>query len=256
VLAGGKGCGKDTLGDFIGQHLLGASYFQNYDSTQQFWDKHDMGRFCKLFVKLEEAQGSLNRAHEAEFKARITAETMTVNPKGVSPLTTPNYIRYFLTTNEASPVKLDDMERRFVVVPCSASLIGKMDYWTDLRAKLFNPYGAYAVAMWLMEQTIAPFPRVLPKSDLHREMIDTERTTEERFAMESGPWSKDVMTPTELFQEYRSWCLENGHTPTTNSRWFGRTMAQVALDGKVGRRMLHGTSVYSRLAPVGGAGTA
>ena len=148
------------------------------------------------------------------------------------------------------------MERRFVVVPCSASLIGKMDYWTDLRAKLFNPYGAYAVAMWLMEQTIAPFPRVLPKSDLHREMIDTERTTEERFAMESGPWSKDVMTPTELFQEYRSWCLENGHTPTTNSRWFGRTMAQVALDGKVGRRMLHGTSVYSRLAPVGGAGTA
>jgi hypothetical protein len=256
VLAGGKGCGKDTLGDFIGQHLLGASYFQNYDSTQQFWDKHDMGRFCKLLVKLEEAQGSLNRAHEAEFKARITAETMTVNPKGVSPLTTPNYIRYFLTTNEASPVKLDDMERRFVVVPCSASLIGKMDYWTDLRAKLFNPYGAYAVAMWLMEQTIAPFPRVLPKSDLHREMIDTERTTEERFAMESGPWSKDVMTATELFQEYRSWCLENGHTPTANSRWFGRTMAQVALDGKVGRRMLHGTSVYSRLAPVGGAGTA
>jgi hypothetical protein len=249
ILAGGKGCGKDTLGDFIGQYLMGASYFQNYDSTQQFWDKHDMGRFCKLFVKLEEAQGSLNRLHEADFKARITAETMTVNPKGVSPLTTPNYVRYLLTTNEASPVKLDDMERRFVIIPCSSALIGNMDYWTDLRAKLFNPAGAFAVASWLMEQTPAPFPRVLPKSDLHREMIDTERTSEERFAMESGPWSKDVMTASELFQEYRLWCAEHNHTATANSRWFGRNMGQVALDGKVQRRMLHGVSVYSRNAP-------
>jgi hypothetical protein len=100
-----------------------------------------------------------------------------------------------------------------------------------------------------MEQTPAPFPRVLPKSDLHREMIDTERTSEERFAMESGPWSKDVMTASELFQEYRLWCAEHNHTATANSRWFGRNMGQVALDGKVQRRMLHGVSVYSRNAP-------
>jgi len=257
VLAGGKGCGKDTLGDFIGQFLLGEAYYQNYPQAPQFWDKHDMGRFGKLFVKVEEAMGTLNRYHEAEFKGIITSTTLTVNPKGVSPLTMPNYVRYFLTTNEASPVKLDDQERRFVIIPCGNSLIGNTDYWRNLYAKLFNPTAAYSVASWLMEQTIGAFPRVLPKSELHKEIIETERTTEERFAIESGPWSKEEMTATELFQEYRGWCLENGHTPTANTRWFGRNMGQVAMDGKVKRRMLHGVSLYRKLetvTPLGGAG--
>jgi hypothetical protein len=255
VLAGGKGCGKDTLGDFIGECLLGAAYYQNYPQAPQFWDKHDMGRFAKIFVKVEEAMGTLNRAHEAEFKGIITSTTLTVNPKGVSPLTMPNYVRYFLTTNEASPVKLDELERRFVIIPCSTELIGKMDYWRALRAKLFNPVGAYCVATWLMEQTIGVFPRVLPKSELHKEIIETERTTEERFAMEAGPWAKEELTAAELFQEYRAWCLENGHTPTINSVWFGRRISQVAMDGKILKRVLHGKTLYKRLEPVGGAGT-
>jgi putative DNA primase/helicase len=250
VLAGGKGCGKDTLGDFIGGWILGRSYYHNYTNTTQFWDPYDEARFGKIFVKLEEAQGEKNIQNEAAFKARITSEDMTVNPKGRKAMTMPNYARYFLTTNEASPVKLDDNERRFVVIPCSPELIGKMDYWRALRATLFNPAGAYSVATWLTEQTIGIFPRMLPKSELHKEIIETERTTEERFAMESGPWAKEEMTATELFQEYRSWCLEHGHTPTVNSRWFGRNLSQVAMDGKVKKRMLDGKHLYSRIATV------
>lgn len=256
VLAGGKGCGKDTLGDFIGVHLLGAAYFQDYDSTEQFWNTYDTGRFGKLFVKVQEAQGCLNRKYEANFKARITALFTTVNPKQKEALTTSNYTRYLLTTNEASPVKLDEMERRFVIIQCSPELILNKPYFDRLYSILYTPAGAYSVAMWLMEQPIGAFPRILPKSDLHKEIIDTERTTEERFAMESGPWAKDEMTATELYPEYRGWCLENGLTPTINSRWFGRHMSQVAMDGKVNRRMLDGVSRYSKkqLTPAGGAG--
>jgi hypothetical protein len=245
VLAGGKGCGKDTLGDFIGNWLLGEQYYRNYDSTAQFWDPYDNGRFGRILVKVEETEGALNRQHEAAFKARITTSMMTVNPKYEKPLTMPNYVRYLLTTNEATPVKLDDQERRFVVIQCGRGLIGNMDYWRSLHDTLFNRYGAYAVARWLMEQKLGIFPRVLPKSELHQVAVDADRSVEERFVASSEPWGKE-MTSTDLFPIYRAWCFANGEVAKASATGLGKALAQVALDGKVRRRLLGGRALWSQ----------
>ncbi len=47
ILTGGKGCGKDTLGDFISQWVLGYKYAADYDSNEQ-WAPHDIDRMNKL----------------------------------------------------------------------------------------------------------------------------------------------------------------------------------------------------------------
>jgi hypothetical protein len=247
VLAGGKGCGKDTLGDLLSL-LIGDKYTQNYDSTDQFWDKHDESRMGRIFVKLEEAVGATNRKYEAAFKARITSATMTVNPKGISPITTPNYARYMLTTNDMSPVKLDAQERRFVVIECGSSKIGDMAFWSHIRKQLFTPEGQRAVGDWLSVQPIGAFPRVLPKSEMALDMIDTEIPSEQRF-LESGEWDGHRMNVSDLFALYKSWCQLTGFASALNTQTFGRRLQQQKAEGRI--RSIHTATarMYERDAP-------
>ena len=116
VLVGPKGCGKDTLEDFIQDYLIGRDYATNYTSTEAFWDKHDCGRLNRVFAKLEEACGAINKQNEAGLKARITASLERFNEKGVKAFTAPNYCRLFITSNEGNPVPLEEKERRFLPI--------------------------------------------------------------------------------------------------------------------------------------------
>lgn len=246
VLAGGKGCGKDTLGDLL-LALLGDKYTQNYNSTNQFWDKHDEGRMGKLFVKLEEAVGVANRQNEAEFKSRITSCSMMVNPKGVAPITTPNYARYMLTTNDMTPVKLDAQERRFVVIECGRSKIGDMAFWTTVRKTLFCPEGYRAVGDWLAAQSVGEFPRVLPRSEMAQDMIDTETPSEQLF-LESSEWDGATITASDLFMMYRSWCIATGTPSALNTQTFGRRLMLQKSEGRINSKRTNTAVVYWRPA--------
>ena len=245
VMTGGKGCGKDTLGDFVSDWLIGRDYSHNYTSTAQFWDKHDVGRLNKLFVKLEEAVGYLNRSNEAQFKAIITSVTLCVNPKGVSPIITSNFNRFFLTTNEVAPVKLDEEERRFVIIPCGRSLRNKMDYWRTLRERLFTPAGARAVGDWLAQQAVGVFPRVLPRSDLAAEIIEEEKSAEQRF-FESEEWDGNDITANDLYYIFRGWCARKGIVCCKSAQSFGMRLLHIlrAGDNQLRKKKTDGGAVY------------
>jgi hypothetical protein len=250
VLAGGKGCGKDTIGDWISEYLLGRTLSHNYESNDQFWEKHDVGRLNRLFVKLEEASGVLNKKHEDDFKGRITSDTLTVNPKGQKPVTTGNYVRYFLTTNHGCPIALDEGERRFAVIHCGSELIGKMDYWNALRGngcapKLFCKEAAKAIGDWLMTLTTGSFPRVLPRSALAQDIIDATKSAEERFVF-SDAWDGQAVSAQELFVMYRMFCRENelAHAQTATS--FGTRMMNLILLHKVEKKRSKTGFVYVR----------
>jgi len=247
VLAGIKGCGKDTLGDFIGEWLIGGQYSINYDSSEQFWSPYDTGRHNRIFAKLEEASGAMNRQHEAALKARITASTITINPKNVKPFTDRNFCRLLMTTNEANPVKMDEHERRFLLIHCGGSKVGDMAYFADLRRLLFCKEGAAAVGAWLEGLSIGAFPRVLPRSALALDMIEDSKTVEVQWLESDDPWDRPEMTAGELFPAFKQWCYATGKEPTKNFVWFGRNLGQAALDMKVQRRMKDGRSIYSKL---------
>jgi hypothetical protein len=251
VLAGGKGCGKDTIGDWISEYLLGRTLSHNYENNAQFWEKHDEGRMNRLFVKLEEASGVLNKQHEDDFKGRITSDTLTVNPKGQRPVTTGNYVRYFLTTNNGCPVALDEGERRYAVIHCGSELIGKMDYWNALRGngcapKLFCKEAAKAVGDWLMGLTVGSFPRVLPRSALAQDIIDATKSAEERFTA-SDAWDGEPTSAQELFVMYREFCRDNelAHAQTATS--FGTRMMNLILLHKVEKKRTSTGFTYRRV---------
>ena len=244
ILTGRQGCGKDTLGDFISDYIIGRDYSHNYISTEQFWEKHDTGRFNKFFVKIEEASGFLNRQHIGDMKARVTSATLTINPKGQKALTTSNYNRFFMTTNEGNPVKIEDGNRRFMVTPCSAEKVGDMAFWADLRKTLFTPEGGAAIGRLLSEIDLSDFdPRVLPQNDFTEMLKEQDMSPEERFIKE---WDGKETRACDLYTNYTHYCFENGLQVLRNADSFGRKLIPMVRDKKLFRIVTRVGALYHK----------
>jgi hypothetical protein len=243
ILTGGKGCGKDTLGDFLIEWVFGQMYSKNYDSNEQFWAPHDMGRMNKLFVKLEEACGYLNKKHESGLKARITSESSEFNPKGQKEISVANYARYFMTTNDRNPVATDDEERRFAIVSCSSALIGNMDYWRDIRATLFTREGGRAVGDYLAALPCGLWPRKLFISDVAAAMADAQQTSERKFF---DAWDGEETSASELFRKYLEFCRENELTAARSSKGFALGLLFAIGDGSLIKWKGRDTTLYRK----------
>jgi len=245
VLIGVKGCGKDTLGDFIKDFVIGRDYATNYTSNDAYWDKYDTGRHNKIFVKLEEASGVINKANEAALKARITTTEDRVNEKGVKAFNVPNYNRTLMTGNEGNTVPLDKNERRFLVINCSPTLVGNMDYWKNLRKVLFNNNAGAVVGQWLNSIEVGEWPRILPKSELYESMVIESMTTEETWLNDTEAiWPSETMKSNDLYELYRAWCDTHNYVPAGSVRAFGLRLGTLAVENKIGRRILHGINLY------------
>lgn len=241
---GRKGCGKDTLGDFIIQWLIGNTYAHNYESTDQFWDKHDTARENRLFVKVEEVEGAINRQYASKFKSRITAFDVTVNPKGDKPRTTGHYCRYFGTTNEPQPWKTEEDERRAFVIPCSTEWLGNDDMWTTVRTTLFCPKGAAAIGHWLHGLDIQSWnPRKIPATDYMGFSAQAEITSEASFLSE---WDGVECAMKELYPQYVDHCRRNDLYYANNSKSFGIKLLEFIRDGMVLKRRTEQGMLYSK----------
>jgi hypothetical protein len=234
VVTGDKGVGKDTLFDFFSVYVLGEIYCQNYTNTQQFWDKHDTGRMNKLFVKLEEAVGALNRQNDSAFKARITSMHQTFNPKGIGAFTCENFNRYVLTTNESNPVRIEDNDRRFVLMVASRDLQGNHAFWNEVREKLFTAEGGAAVGAYLAELDLKGFnPRILPADEYKEAIANAEKTSEQRF-IES--WDGTETGATELYRLYVQFCAENQLPYCNSAKSFGMRLLVFIRDKRIFKR--------------------
>jgi len=241
---GAKGCGKDTLGDFLIQWIVGPTLAHNYDSTAQFWEKHDTSRENRVLIKLEEVSGVVNRQHVGEMKARITSADLTVNEKGKTPRTSANYNHYIGTTNEGQPVKVEEGERRFNVFACSPEWVGQLDKWKELRAALFCPEGASAVGHHLAELDLGDFdPRRMPENEYLRQAIDAEISPEKSFI---DQWDGKECSMSELYDHYTAFCQEQKMNHASNSRTLGLKLMEYIRDGHLKKKRGRTGMVYSK----------
>jgi hypothetical protein len=244
ILTGQEGCGKDTIGDFFCEWMLGDIYSHNYTSTKQFWEKHDTGRFGKFFVKLEEANGYLNRQNIGDMKAIITSRTLSINPKGEKPLTTANYNRFFMTTNEGCPVKVEEGSRRFMVSACSAEKIGNIAYWKKVRATLFNAEGAATVGKYLMNLDLSNFETtVFPENPYLQQIKDNEKSAEQRFLEQ---WDGEMLSIIELHNLYVSFCADNV-LQSVSLTGFGYKLLVPVRDKKLFKKVIENKAHYSKV---------
>ena len=234
IFIGQKGAGKDTLGDFIGEYIIGLKHYQNFSNQSQYFDKHDEMKSNKFLVKVEEInKKSLDDGVNGEtFKSSITSPTLTVNPKGRPPYTIKNYQRIIATSNNANSVDVSQKERRFCISVVSPKKIGDFDYWSKVRNELFTPSGALAVANMLLSIDISEFNvRVLPEnkylSQLQEETVDSVQKFIEQI--DAGEYTGSI-----LYQQYRDYCTAEGLPLYSNTK-FSTQLLYLTENGSIGR---------------------
>jgi hypothetical protein len=247
VITGAKGAGKDTLGDFLINKVVGTHHAYNYQQNDQFFEKHDVERLDKFLIKLEEADAAICGKNESTLKSFITCHSNCVNPKGQKAITVPNYIRYMFTTNKAVPVNIGENERRFVLMRTDNSYVGNVEFWQKVRSELFESEDAgKAVADWLMSIDLSEFQvRVLPVNAYYEEMKADARSSEDVF-IESAVWDGAEIGASELFDIYELFCKNAKMSHAQNVKTFGHRMAVLYRDNKLKRRTIQGLTMYSK----------
>jgi hypothetical protein len=244
VLTGLKGCGKDTLFDFIMEYVVGSLYSKNYESNEQFFDKHDIGRLNKFLIKLEEADPVICRRNASNLKARITAKYSSFNPKGLNPFEAANYGRNIYTTNTGNPFEMSGGERRFFILNADSTRKSDYDFWTNVRSKLFTPEAGRAVAEMLLARDITNWkPFDMPISEYQKAVVETEKTSEQSFIDE---WDGEFLSSSELFNQYKIHCVENSLPYAQNVLSFGKRLLSLIRDGIIYKKKTTDYNGYSK----------
>jgi hypothetical protein len=252
IFSGRMGCGKDTLGNFIGNYLLGKDYFANYDNADAFWSQYDTTKEGKFLMKLEEACGADNKRHGAALKSRITAETVIINPKGVKAYPVDNYARYIMTTNEGSPVHLEEAnDRRIVLIRCGFYHQTNREFWNNVYKTVLNHTAGSVVGEWLMARDISEWEaRDVPLTELKEMAAEQARSTESTYLMDV--WSGDATPALKLYNGYVTYCSENGLPYSSNVKAFGARLLPLLRDGLIVKRRRADGMCYSRARGGGG----
>lgn len=212
-----QGTGKDTVMGWM-MKIMG-NHIAHYTSDDIFWDKHDTRKEGAVMMYLEEA-GMGNRAKENALKARITSDDLEVRPCGIPAYTVPNIARYFMTTNEVNPVKIDETDRRFMIVSCSDRLRTQHAFWEKVHTNLSsNKNWIYTIGKMLEQRDISTFqPRAMPMTAYKEALQEAAVDSEKAFLQQ---WAGEETSGSDLYLTYRNYCQEHSLPYALNLKSFG-----------------------------------
>jgi hypothetical protein len=167
------------------QKIMG-DYYKELDDASKLYDKHSMYEVQKLLLCVNEAQGIHNFTNADILKARITENTLSVNPKGIQSYEIDNFCDYDMTTNNINVIKLTDSSfKRFFQVECSKYYLDNAEFFNDYIANIEeNPIAIRQIYEGLMNFDIKS---VIPSGNFQ---IDKPITNIEIEVKENN---KDIM---------------------------------------------------------------
>jgi hypothetical protein len=238
-----QGIGKDTLMLII-EEIIGKHHTAHYTSTEAYWDKHDTKQEGAIFVYLEEANSSINKAKSNELKARITSNSININPKGLKSYTVPNVARNFMTTNEPEPVKIEESDRRVMLITCTTPAPERD--WCAVYETLFSKTSIRALGEYFAAMDISGWnPRRFPETAIKREMRELGKTTEAMFLDQWQP--TEWVSGATMFQEYVDFCKSEGLPHAMNSLSFLRKIVSLRDQKYQSRRLRANKQVYGSM---------
>ena len=250
IFIGKEGIGKDTVIDFIGKKLIGNQCYQIIQNAEhELYDTHSTVMVNSFLQKLEEASSTSNRKNADNLKTLITQTSHKVNEKNVKKFSIETYPHFIMTTNNQSPVKLDETSRRFFISRVSSDRLGAehSDWWTETHSLLNDESTIAAVWKYLSEHDCS-LPAVVLKTSYFKDLQEADSDT-------VISWVKDSVkieeaSSTDLYYIYKEWCQENLKPWAKNPIAFGKSLATLVQDNEIDRRMLHGKSLYSKGLPL------
>jgi hypothetical protein len=247
VASGKHGVGKDTLANFLMEHVVGMQYSAIYPQTKQLFGEYDSLSMNKIIVKLEEANGAILTLNMSAMKSFITSPLSLVNQKGLKEIQVDSFKRFILTSNEASPVKIEANDRRFVLFNCDPKYMKNNDFWDEIYKVLFTSEAGAIIGDYLSKIDISDFNvRVLPKDEYKNELIETDKSSIERFV---DSWDGAETRLKSLFSQYKLFCMDNLLQDFGDTRTFSKSLNVFKRDNVIKSRKLDGYDLFKKTNP-------
>jgi len=149
IIYGTEGDGKNRLLDIF-KNIFGLQYFQELESAKQLFDTHSCFEKERLFICVNEARGKDNHENSDKLKARVTTDTITVNPKKIQPFTINNYCDYLMTTNNHNAVNINDDSRRYLFCESNRCYTRNTQFFVPFSNEIVdNPKALRVIAEYL-----------------------------------------------------------------------------------------------------------
>lgn len=206
------GTGKTLLG-----YTLARIYGQNFikikskDLYDTWWAEN------RQFVLGDEISGSDKRAEADMMKAMITQEEVNINIKYIPQFSIPDCVNYYLTSNHADALFLEDEDRRVFVHevqggPLSDAFYAAYDKW------LKKDGGAGHLMQWFLERDLSGFNPKAPamrtaarermilsgKSDLDTWLVELKDSPHSKLRIGQMRHQRDLFTAKEVLAMYEA----------------------------------------------------
>lgn len=249
------GTGKSFIGYTLGR-IYGKNFIEiNNENLYETWWGED-----KQFVMGSEISSSDKRADADFIKNKITQERQNINIKFIPQFTIPDCINYYLTSNHADALWLEDEDRRFLVHEVTQDEPLPLSFYQSYEKWLDKDGGAAALMHWLMNRKLdhfnpkGPPPRTaardrmvnMGKSDLDAWCADLKRSPTPILRVGQMRHVRDLFTSKELLEMYQR-DNENAGAAKVTPGGLARALARAGfkqaydgmpiptLDGKSGR---------------------
>lgn len=214
VLKGKQGTGKDTLTGII-ERIMGKcnNYLVKVADIQRVVGNFTECLDQKLVVQINEMDGKDGASLNNRIKDMITTEVNLINRKYQALQTQVNYIRWFIYSNNISPIVVEQTDRRFFICETADDLVGNRDWFLDFYDLLDDNKYIYAIYKYLMDIDLTKYkPKEIPRNADKRNLQLCNISPIHRFLRdETIPYQVFIITKQEyhcitvsdLYSEYQ-----------------------------------------------------
>jgi hypothetical protein len=232
-----EGAGKGTLMQIFAKMLGSKKVFETPTPSRDVWGAHNALMQDCFLVNLNELSKSETSGHEGKMKQLVTDGTLTINPKGVSQFRIQSFHRFFITTNKEEPIVTKKDDRRNLIIRSSDELIGKIEYWDDMKKtvddnNVIRTFYDYLKDIKDMDKfRFIPIPKTDYQENLkegNREIIDIWL---QDFIVDNIYLEKVEKTSMELFNLFLLWCETKKISYNINQVKFGVKLNNLRISG-------------------------
>jgi len=221
IITGKQGTGK-TIALTPIKKIMGGGYFETSQPERDVWGNFNPLMASSLLVVLSECDKRNSYGAENKIKALITDPEMTINDKGIKPFVIQSFHRFITPTNSFDPVKLEEEERRNMIIKMNDEFKKNWDYFKSFAETWDDDANCVSLYSFLMKRDIEGWNRwVIPHTEYHKQLAEFARNPLDEFfewyvaRAYTQKWETDgegyfARYGSEVMMEFREWRDELG----------------------------------------------
>lgn len=243
ILRGDQGVGKNRFADLCGKLCGPDKCLETASPQTTLYGTYTSMREGKFLIIINEASGGDNIPFCGQLKDMVTSTSFVSNAKYISPYAMDCYDRFIFTTNNDNCIKLEQGDRRFLIIDVSSELKDEADYFARLSRIIDDEHARHEFYQHLMERDLShrtDWAKQRPHRSGYTEMLVSSLDYEHQFFKDfvvsmAREQNRIVHMLSEvLFEEFKKWLAEKGPSygkHNTSLHRFGHKMSRLVAEG-------------------------